>query len=145
MNRRLKNNFKRIVEKVSKEDSAQKYLIEKIADNKYRYHKFMIIKDADGFFQCKHKGKIIFEDIATLRLATMYCYNDMFKHSKRIRKELDSLNKQISKNRQDMLYYRYYLKGNRDKDNGHMFARIQESELVYERLKNEVRNLSTSI
>ena len=144
MDRRVKNKFKRMVDKVAK-DVSKKYLIEKISEHKFKYHNFIIEKRGTNDYICKKGKQVVFEGICSLRLATMYCYSHLYKNTTRVRNELNKLNDQVQKNRTDIMFYRYYLKVNRNQELPHIYARIQESELVYEKLKNDIRTLSTSI
>jgi hypothetical protein len=144
MDYKLKNKFKRIVDKVAN-DVTKKYLIEKISEHKFKYHSFVIEKRGDNDYVCKQGKKVIFENIGTLRLATMFCYSHLYKNTIRVRRELEKLNNDIQKNRQDLVYYRHYVKNKKDQDLSHVYARINESNLVYEKLKEDIRILSTSI
>jgi hypothetical protein len=144
MDYKLKNKFKRIVNRVA-EDVTKKYLIEKISDHTFKYHSFIIEKRGTNDYVCKKGKKVIFEGICNLRLATMFCYSYLYKNTKGVRQELNKLNNAVQKNRQDVLFYRHYVKESPDQDLSHIYARITESNLVYEKLKEDIRILSTSI
>ena len=144
MDYKLKNKFNRIVNKVA-EDVTKKYLIEKISEHKFKYHSFIIEKRGDNDYVCKKGKKIVFENICNLRLATMYCYSYLYKNTKGVRNKLNYLNEQVQRNRQDMVFYRHYVSNSSEQDLSHIYARINESNLVYDKLKEDIRTLSTSI
>jgi len=143
--RRIHNKFNKIVNKAVNQDDTKKYMVSKAGQNKYSYHSFIVEKIADDSYNCTQNGKLVYTDVATFQLALTYCYNYLFKKSNRVTKQLTELNNEANKQKLDLLYYRNYLQNSSLDNKDYMYARINESNNIFKRIRNEIRTLSTSI
>lgn len=141
----IHNKFNTIVRKVVSEDTTKKFMVSKISPGKYAYHSFFIEKITDECYECNLNGKTIYSNIVNFQLALSYCYNYLFKKSNVVTKKLNKLNDSAAKQQMDMAHYNHYLKNAKEEERAVMHARINESKLIYKNIKNEIRNLSTSI
>lgn len=141
---KIKNSINYMVNKAVGSNHAMKYLLDKIGDGLYKCHGFIIEKNGVGDYTCKKDGKIVFDTIGNLQLASLYCYNSTHVKSVKVQRELENLNNRAVKNRQDVLYYRHFLE-TAEGDKSHIYARIRESNLVYEKLQNEIKSLSSAL
>jgi len=140
----MNRKFNNLVKKVVNEDSTKKYMVSKLSKNKYAYHGFTIIK-SDDLYRCSMNDKVIYKDVASFQLALVYCYNYIFKKSPNVLKQLNTLNDEALKQQLDLMHYKYYLKNAETDDKEYMYARINESNILYNKVKSDIRSLSTSI
>ena len=141
----IHNKFNNIVKTVVAKDSTKKFMVSKISKNKYEYHSFTIVKNEDDRYACSINDDLIYDDIASFQLAMSLCYNYLFKKSGRIYKQLIQLNDEARKQQVDLMHYKYYLKHTDSADTEYVYARINESNRLYNKVKADIRNLSTSI
>jgi len=140
----IHKKFNKIVKNAVNADQTKKFLVSKLSKNKYSYHGFTIIKIEESY-DCVLQGKQIYGNIASFQLALSYCYNYLFKKSGPVLKQLDKLNDEALKQQIDIMHYKYYLKHSESTDKEYMYARINESNILYNKVRSDIRSLSTSI
>ena len=141
----IHNKFNNIVKTVVAKDTTKKFMVSKLSKNKYEYHDFIINKIEDDRYACVLAGKVVYTNIANFQLAMSFCYNYLFKKSGRVYKQLTQLNDEAVKQQLDIMHYKYYLANSESTDKEYVYAIISESNLLYSKVKNDIRNLSTSI
>jgi len=141
----IHKKFNKIVTKAVNSDDTRKYKVSKLKKDKYAYHDFVIIKVSEDAYNCILKDNIIYKDIANFQLAMSYCYNYLFKKSPRTLVKLNNLNNEANRQQTNLMYYKHYIDNAADGEKEFMYARITESNMLYKRVKADIRSLSTSI
>ena len=141
----IHNKFNNMVSKTLKSGDTKKYEVSKLGKDKYSYHDFVITKVEDDCYKCTSKDVTIYDNVANFQLALSYCYNYTFNKSASVLNKLNKLNEEATKQLIDLMYYKHYLNNAKTEDTEFMYARITESNILYTKVKSDIRNLSTSI
>lgn len=146
MTKKLSNKAKqRFIKSVetSLEDAVARYAVVKHNDY-FRYNEFEIKRDDQGLYFCKINDRVVFNEIVSIKIALLLCYNYKFKKSESKKEKLLSLNSELGKHKLDLMYYKNSLKTAKLNKEVY-YTRIEESQMVVDRITKYIDSLSIAL